>query len=169
MAGVTFRTYDGSAPPAVSSISPSVGTVGAPLTITVAIVRYQLFDIDRLINRTVVYGSLIAFLGALYAMSVFALTTLIPAQGNVAVAASTLTSIAVFFPMVFVEGIAGQLFGDLGLTVVFSLLASLAVALFFIPMISSRQWAQPGGLTGGGDRLGSTGAARAGRAATGGS
>ena len=36
MAGVTFRTYDGSAPPAVSSISPSVGTVGAPLTITVA-------------------------------------------------------------------------------------------------------------------------------------
>ena len=63
-------------------------------------------------------------------------------------AASTLTSIAVFFPMVFVEGIAGQLFGDLGLTVVFSLLASLAVALFFIPMISSRQWAQPGGLTG---------------------
>ena len=80
------------------------------------------------------------------------------AEVGSAVAASTLTSIAVFFPMVFVEGIAGQLFGDLGLTVVFSLLASLAVALFFIPMISSRQWAQPGGLTGGGDRLGSTGA-----------
>ncbi|MGB1698740.1 MAG: efflux RND transporter permease subunit, partial [Nannocystaceae bacterium] len=66
------------------------------------------------------------------------------AEVGSAVAASTLTSIAVFFPMVFVEGIAGQLFGDLGLTVVFSLLASLAVALFFIPMISSRRWAQPG-------------------------
>jgi len=39
-----------------------------------------------------------------------------------AVFASTLTSIAVFFPMVFVEGIAGQAFGDLGLAVVFSLL-----------------------------------------------
>jgi hydrophobic/amphiphilic exporter-1 (mainly G- bacteria), HAE1 family len=56
-----------------------------------------------------------------------------------AVIASTLTSIAVFFPMVFVEGVAGQMFGDLGLTVVFSLLASLAVALFFIPMLASRE------------------------------
>ena len=52
-----------------------------------------------------------------------------------AVFASTLTSIAVFFPMVFVEGIAGQAFGDLGLAVVVSLLASAAVALFFIPML----------------------------------
>lgn len=56
-----------------------------------------------------------------------------------AVLASTLTSIAVFFPMVFVEGVAGQMFGDLGLTVVFSLLASLAVALTFIPMLASRR------------------------------
>ncbi|MCX4240091.1 efflux RND transporter permease subunit [Paraliomyxa miuraensis] len=55
-----------------------------------------------------------------------------------AVVASTLTTIAVFFPMVFVEGVAGQMFGDLGLAVVFSLLASLAVALFLIPMLASR-------------------------------
>ena len=55
-----------------------------------------------------------------------------------AVFASTLTTIAVFFPMVFVEGVAGQMFGDLGLAVVFSLLASLAVALFLIPMLASR-------------------------------
>jgi len=59
-----------------------------------------------------------------------------------AVFASTLTSIAVFFPMVFVEGIAGQAFGDLGLAVVTSLLASFVVAVFFIPMLASR-----GGLT----------------------
>jgi len=56
-----------------------------------------------------------------------------------AVTASTLTSIAVFFPMVFVEGIAGEAFGDLGLAVVISLLASLAVAVFFIPMLASRR------------------------------
>ncbi len=55
-----------------------------------------------------------------------------------AVVASTLTSVAVFFPLVFVEGIAGQVFGDLGLAVVISLLASLAVALWFIPMLASR-------------------------------
>ncbi|MCK6619195.1 MAG: efflux RND transporter permease subunit [Calditrichaceae bacterium] len=57
-----------------------------------------------------------------------------------AVTASTLTTIAVFFPMVFVKGVAGQIFGDLALTVVFSLLASLGVALFFIPMLASRQF-----------------------------
>jgi multidrug efflux pump subunit AcrB len=56
-----------------------------------------------------------------------------------AVIASTLTTIAVFFPIVFVEGIAGQIFGDLSLAVVFSLLASLMVSLFFIPMLASRK------------------------------
>jgi HAE1 family hydrophobic/amphiphilic exporter-1 len=56
-----------------------------------------------------------------------------------AVIASTLTSIAVFFPMVFVEGIAGQAFGDLGLAVVVSLMASLFVAILFIPMLASRK------------------------------
>ncbi|MFQ5637247.1 MAG: efflux RND transporter permease subunit [bacterium] len=56
-----------------------------------------------------------------------------------AVFASTLTTIAVFFPIVFVEGVAGQIFGNLALTVVFSLFASLAVALFLIPMLSSRE------------------------------
>ncbi|MEE9170472.1 MAG: efflux RND transporter permease subunit [bacterium] len=56
-----------------------------------------------------------------------------------AVFASTLTTVAVFFPIVFVEGVAGQVFGDMALTVVFSLLASLAVALFLIPMLSSRE------------------------------
>ncbi len=57
---------------------------------------------------------------------------------RMAVAASTLTSIAVFIPMVFVQGVAGQAFGDLGLAVVISLLASLVVALFLIPMLASR-------------------------------
>ncbi|MCP4725724.1 MAG: efflux RND transporter permease subunit [bacterium] len=56
-----------------------------------------------------------------------------------AVIASTLTTIAVFFPIVFVEGVAGQIFGDMSLVVVFSLLASLLAALFFIPMLASRQ------------------------------
>ena len=56
-----------------------------------------------------------------------------------AVVASILTSVAVFLPMVFVEGIAGQAFGDLGLAVVVSLLVSMIVALFFIPMLASRR------------------------------
>lgn len=54
-----------------------------------------------------------------------------------AVFASVLTGMAVFFPIVFVEGVAGQIFGDLALTVVFSLLTSLVVALVVIPMLGS--------------------------------
>ncbi len=55
-----------------------------------------------------------------------------------AVVASTLTTVAVFFPIVFVEGLGGQLFRDQSLTVVFSLLMSLLVALFVVPMLASR-------------------------------
>ncbi|UCH85667.1 MAG: efflux RND transporter permease subunit [Candidatus Latescibacterota bacterium] len=60
-----------------------------------------------------------------------------------AVIASTLTSVAVFLPIVFVEGIAGQVFKDQALTVSISLLASLVVALMLIPMISSLQGRTP--------------------------
>lgn len=56
-----------------------------------------------------------------------------------AVAASTLTTVAVFFPIVFVEGMAGQLFKDQALAVVYSLLVSLVVALFLIPMLATRE------------------------------
>ena len=56
-----------------------------------------------------------------------------------AVIASTLTTIAVFFPLVFVKGISGQLFRDQALTVTFALLASLIVALTLIPMLASLQ------------------------------
>lgn len=54
-----------------------------------------------------------------------------------AVVAATLTTVAVFFPMVFVTGIAGQLFRDQALTVTFALLLSLLVALTLIPMLSA--------------------------------
>ena len=54
-----------------------------------------------------------------------------------AVTASTLTTVAVFFPLVFVKGISGQLFRDQALTVTFALLASLIVALTLIPMLAS--------------------------------
>ena len=61
-----------------------------------------------------------------------------------AVIASTLTTIAVFLPIVFVEGIAGQIFRDMSLAVVFALIASLMFALFFIPMLASRSFKTSG-------------------------
>lgn len=54
-----------------------------------------------------------------------------------AITASTLTTVAVFAPIVFVEGIAGQIFGDQAVTVVSALLVSLLVAVLFIPMLSA--------------------------------
>jgi HAE1 family hydrophobic/amphiphilic exporter-1 len=54
-----------------------------------------------------------------------------------AVVASTLTTVAVFLPIIFVEGIAGALFGDMAITVTLSLIASLLVAVTLIPMLSA--------------------------------
>src|SRR5262249_42780918 len=54
-----------------------------------------------------------------------------------AVTASTLTTVAVFLPLIFVEGLAGQLLRDQALTISFSLLASLAVALTIVPTLSA--------------------------------
>jgi HAE1 family hydrophobic/amphiphilic exporter-1 len=59
------------------------------------------------------------------------------AEVGAAVMASTLTTVAVFLPLVFVEGVAGQLFHDQALTVTVSLLASLVVAITLIPMLSA--------------------------------
>ncbi|MBL7157504.1 MAG: efflux RND transporter permease subunit [Candidatus Omnitrophica bacterium] len=56
-----------------------------------------------------------------------------------AITASTFTTVVVFFPMVFVVGIAGQIFKQLAFTVIFSLVASLFVALTLIPLLVSRK------------------------------
>ena len=55
-----------------------------------------------------------------------------------AIVASTLTTICVFAPIIFVEGITRQLFVDMGLTIAYSLLASLLIALTVVPALSSR-------------------------------
>lgn len=54
-----------------------------------------------------------------------------------AISASTLTTVCVFAPIVFTEGLTRQLFVDMGLTIAYSLLASLAVALTLVPMMSA--------------------------------
>ena len=55
-----------------------------------------------------------------------------------AIAASTLTTVCVFAPIVFTEGITRQLFADMGLTIGYSLLASLAIALTVVPAMASK-------------------------------
>lgn len=55
-----------------------------------------------------------------------------------AIASSTITTICVFLPIVFVEGITRQLFVDMALTIAYSLIASLIVALTLVPAMSQR-------------------------------
>ncbi|HEV2148994.1 MAG TPA: efflux RND transporter permease subunit [Longimicrobiaceae bacterium] len=61
-----------------------------------------------------------------------------------AITASTLTTIAVFGPIVYVEGVAGELLGALALAVAFSLLSSIGVAVTLLPMLAAR-WGEGAG------------------------
>ncbi|MFC5489776.1 efflux RND transporter permease subunit [Dokdonella soli] len=65
------------------------------------------------------------------------------AEVGMAVTASTLTTVAVFFPLVFVQGVAGQLFRDQALTITFAMLVSLVVAMTLIPMLASLKGRSP--------------------------
>jgi HAE1 family hydrophobic/amphiphilic exporter-1 len=71
-----------------------------------------------------------------------------------AVIAATLTTIAVFLPLAFVEGVAGQLFRDQALTVTFALAISLGVAVTLIPMMASVRGKQSMDATGLSKRVG---------------
>ena len=58
-------------------------------------------------------------------------------QVSGAIASSTLTTVCVFAPIVFVQGITRELFTDMALTITYSLLASLVIALTLVPAMSS--------------------------------
>ena len=62
---------------------------------------------------------------------------------SMAVVASTMTTIAVFLPLVFVQGIAGQLFRDQALTVAIAIAVSLVVSMTLIPMLSALKGRPP--------------------------
>ena len=60
----------------------SVGGLGIPVAVGVAILRYRLYDIDLLITRTVVYGLLTALVTAVYLAIVVGIGTLVGSRGN---------------------------------------------------------------------------------------
>jgi len=78
-------------------------TPGVAVSIGIAILRYRLYDIDILINRTLVYGSLTVLLAAIYYGSVVVLQAVFRAltgqQNTLAVVASTLAIAALFVPL----------------------------------------------------------------------
>jgi hypothetical protein len=94
-AGVTWVWW-------VGLVLTTVGVVSSPIAMGVAIFRYRLYEIDTLINRTLVYGSLTATLVALYFVGIVLLQSLfvvlIGEKSTLAVVASTLVIAALFTP-----------------------------------------------------------------------
>jgi hypothetical protein len=90
-------------PGIISSVALGAVLIGLPAAIGVAVLRYRLYDIDVLINRTLVYASLTALLVAVYVGSVVSLQGLfrtLTGQGSqLAVVASTLAIAALFGPL----------------------------------------------------------------------
>jgi hypothetical protein len=70
-----------------------------PVAIGLSMHQHRLYDIDRLISRTVAYTLVVGLLAIVYAGSVFLLRERLPGQGNIAVAASTLAVAALFNPL----------------------------------------------------------------------
>jgi len=87
----------------ISSVLVIVGVVGLPVAVGMAILRYRLYNIDLIINRTLVYGALTALLVAVYVGSIVLFQGLLRAltgQGSqLAIVASTLAVAALFTPL----------------------------------------------------------------------
>jgi hypothetical protein len=99
---VAFPAID-SLPPIVSGLLSGWVLVGLPTAIGIAVLRYRLYEIDLVINRTLVYGSLTVMLGLFYVGSVLLLQLLFRVltgqESQLAVVASTLVIAALFTPL----------------------------------------------------------------------
>jgi peptidoglycan/LPS O-acetylase OafA/YrhL len=83
------------------TLAPLVGGLNPPIlsaAIGAAVLRYRLYDLDRIVSRTLTYGLLTLLLGVGYAAVVLGLGRLLPQSSSLAVAAATLTMAAVFQP-----------------------------------------------------------------------
>lgn len=86
-------------PPWLAVVTPFwiISIITIPLTLTIAVLRYRLFDIDFLINRSLLYGTLTIVVIGIYVLIVGALGTFFQAQGNLIIALLATGIVAVLF------------------------------------------------------------------------
>jgi hypothetical protein len=77
----------------------SIGVASIPVAVTMAITRHRLYEIDRIISRTVSYAIVIGLLALVYALGLTGLSTLLDTDSPLAVAGSTLAAAALFNPL----------------------------------------------------------------------
>jgi len=94
-------TLDTSASPALVAVLDvvTVGIAALPVSVGVAILKYRLYDIDRIISRTLAYAIVTALLVGVYAGLVLLATEVLQVHSTVAVAAATLVAAALFNPL----------------------------------------------------------------------
>ena len=83
----------------VGNIGGNVGILAVPVCVAVAVLRYRLYDLGRLVSRTVSYVVITALLLGVYLLLVTASSQLLPDGSSLAVAASTLAAAALFQPL----------------------------------------------------------------------
>lgn len=99
---VVFAAGDvffGGVQPPVADVLSTLGLLGIPSAIWIAITRYRLYELDRLISRTVTYALVTVALAAVYAVVAVVPTVLFDVQSDVLVAAATLAAAALFRPL----------------------------------------------------------------------
>ncbi|HUY08619.1 MAG TPA: hypothetical protein VMW80_04105 [Candidatus Dormibacteraeota bacterium] len=82
-----------------SALPLAVATNGVAASIGLAIVRYRLYDIDRLVSRTVSYLIVVGLLFSVYVACVLLMTTFLPLRGSVSVVIAVLIAVALFAPV----------------------------------------------------------------------
>jgi hypothetical protein len=96
---VTITVGNGSGVGTVVAFLGTVALLGLPIGIGIGILRYRLYDIDRLISRTLSYALLTGLLVGVFAGLVLLTTRVLPFSSPVGVAASTLAALALFNPL----------------------------------------------------------------------
>ncbi len=81
------------------SVGFAVTFCSLPIAITIAITRYRLYEIDRIVSRTILYVVVLGLMVGVYALALLVLSLIVPADGDLQVAVATLAAVGVTVPV----------------------------------------------------------------------